>query len=68
MATRRVGKVTEVAKTWLSKAEAMAFLGCSDKYLVRLRDDAEISFSRYGNMYWYDLRSIERFMNRHKVV
>lgn len=66
--TRSVGKVQNVEKVWLSKDEAMAYLGCSDKFLVTLRENAQVAFAKYGKMIWYDLRSIERFMNRNKVV
>lgn len=64
---RKTGKVEPIQKIWLSKAEAMAYLGCSDKFLVTLRDHAEIMFARWNNTIWYDLRSIDRFLNRNKV-
>lgn len=66
--SRSVGKVQNVDKVWLSKDEAMAYLGCSDKFLVTLREKAQVVFAKYGKMIWYDLRSIERFINRNKVV
>ena len=68
MMARSVGKVQSVDKVWLSKEEAMAYLGCTERFLRTLKDKAEISFSKYGRTIWYDLRSIERFMNRNKVV
>ena len=68
MATKKTGKIQEVEKIWLSKNEAQADLGCSDDFLTRLRNEAQISFSQFGKMIWYDLRSIERFLNRNKVV
>lgn len=65
---RIVGKIEPVPKKWLSKDEAKAYLGCSDKFLQTLRDTAQITFSRYGNkMYWYELSSIERFLTKNKV-
>lgn len=64
---RKTGKVEPIRKTWLSKAEAMAYLGCSDDFLLNLRNQAEIIFSRWNNTIWYDLNSIERFLNRNKV-
>lgn len=67
--TRITAKVEEIPKRWLSKDEAMKYLGCSEKFLKKLRDKAEVSFARYGNKtYWYDVASIDRFIARNKVV
>lgn len=65
---RKIGKIEPVQKKWLSKAEAMAYLGCSEDFLRILRDKALVSFSQFGSkMIWYDLQSMERFVNKHKV-
>ena len=68
MATRNIGKVQEVQKIWLSKDEAKAYLGCSDDFLARLRNEALVSFSQFGKMIWYDINSINRFLVRNKVI
>ena len=68
MATRNIGKVQEVQKIWLSKDEAKAYLGCSDDFLARLRNEAMVSFSQFGKMIWYDINSINRFLARNKVI
>lgn len=68
MATRNIGKVQEVHKIWLSKDEAKAYLGCSDDFLARLRNEALVSFSQFGKMIWYDINSINRFLARNKVI
>lgn len=65
---RTTGKVQSVDKVWLSREEAKAYLGCSDDFLRSLRDGAEISFAKFRNFVWYDLRSIERFLNRNKII
>ena len=65
---RRVGKVEPIPKRWLSKEEAMAYLGCSGDYLEKLRYNAQVSFAQDGKKIWYDLQSIDRFLNRKKVV
>lgn len=65
---RTVGKIININKTWLTKKETMTYLGCSEDYLQKLRDNAEVSFSRDGKMIWYDLESIDRFLRRKKVV
>lgn len=68
MATRKIGKIQEVEKIWLSKDEAKAYLGCSDDFLARLRNEALVSFSQFGKMIWYDINSINRFLARNKVI
>ncbi len=68
MATRKIGKIQEVEKIWLSKDEAKAYLGCSDDFLERLRNEAQVSFSQFGKMIWYDLQSINRFLAKNRVV
>lgn len=65
---RTVGKIIQINKTWLTKKEAMTYLGCGENYLQKLRDNAEVSFSRDGKMIWYDLESIDRFLRRKKVI
>lgn len=66
---KKIGKVEPVQKTWLNKDEAMAYLGCSERFLQTIRDKAEISFSRFGSkMYWYELKSLDRFIERNRVV
>lgn len=65
---RTVGKIIQINKIWLTKKEAMTYLGCGENYLQKLRDNAEVSFSRDGKMIWYDLESIDRFLRRKKVI
>ena len=64
----RKGKIEPVPKIWLNKGEAMAYLGCSPDYLEKLRITAEVSFAKDGKMIWYNLESINRFLNRKKVI
>lgn len=68
MATRIVGKVEPVKKTWLSKEETMNFLGIDENALNTLRQNAEFTFARRKSTIWYELASIERFLKRHIVV
>ena len=60
--TRVTGKVEPIAKRWLSKDEAKFYIGCSDDFLRTLREKALVSFSQFGKMIWYDLSSIDRFI------
>ena len=59
------GKVESVQKLWLNKDEAMAY---SVEYLDKLRNNAQVSFAKDGKMIWYNLESINRFLNRMKVI
>ena len=70
MAPRKIiGKVEPVQKVWLNKKEAMAYLGCKEDFLRKLRENAEIKFSQYGGKtVWYELQSINRFIERHRVL
>ncbi|WP_042372611.1 MerR family transcriptional regulator [Bacteroides neonati] len=65
--TKKIGKVEPVQKTVLNKQEAMAYLGVSEDYLTKLRENNEVVFHQDGRMIWYDLRSIDRFLLRNKV-
>lgn len=66
---KNIGKVEPIPKKWLNREEAAAYLGCSFDFLEQLRNNAEISFARYGaRMFWYELQSIDRFLARNKVV
>lgn len=62
------GKVVEIQKTWLSAREAKAYLDCSDEVLKGLRDDAQVSFSRIGSKIYYNLNSIDKLLNKNKVI
>lgn len=68
MMARATGKIQQVEKIWLNRDEAMAYLGCSDDFLARLRNEAQVSFSQFGKMIWYDINSINRFLARNKVI
>ena len=61
-------RIRYVEKRWLSKDEAKSYLGCSDDFLARLRNEALVSFSQFGKMIWYDLKSIDRFLDANKVI
>lgn len=65
--TKLQAKVEQVPKRWLNKQEAMAYLGVSEDYLTKLREDAEVSFSQVGKMIWYELASLDRFVLRNRV-
>lgn len=66
--TITTGKIEKVEKIWLSGEEARAYLGCTERFLRTLREKAEVAYTKYGKTIWYDLRSIDRFLNRNMVV
>lgn len=59
-------KVAEVSRRVLSTREAMAYLDCSADTLEELRSEQEITYYKYRNRVWYDLKSIDQFLNRCK--
>ena len=63
-----IATITPIQKNYLSAREAKAYLGCEDEYLQKLRDIAKVSFSRDGNKIWYELASIDRFLEKNKVI
>ena len=62
-----VGRQTYFPRT-RRKSVAKSYIGCSDDFLRTLREKALISFSQFGKMIWYDLSSIDRFIQSNKVV
>lgn len=65
---KKTFKVEPVEKKWLNKQEALAYMGCGERYLTKLRDEAKVSFARDGKMIWYDLRSLDLYISKNKVV
>lgn len=65
---KQIGKVQPIQKTWLSARETRAYLDCSDDFLQNLRDEAKVSFSRVRGKFYYELRSLERLIEKNKVV
>lgn len=63
-----IGNVKPVEKLVMSEDEAIKYLGCSKRFMRTLREKAEISFSKYGKTFFYDIKSINRFLSRNKVV
>lgn len=62
------GKVQPVFKTWLNREETLAYLGCADDYLRRIRDSGQISFAKDGKMVWYNVFSLMKYIEKHKVI
>ena len=65
----RKAKVESVTKKWLSTAEVCSYLGgCSRDFVEHLRENAEITFSKVGKMYFHELASIDRMLEKNKVL
>ena len=65
---RKLGKIEPVQKIWLSAAEAKAYLDCSDEFIKKLRDKALVKFSWFEHKYYYELASINRLIERNRVI
>lgn len=65
---RKIAKVEPVQKKWLSAREAKAYLDCSDDFMQKLRDNALIRFSTISCKFYYELRSLERLIEKNIVV
>lgn len=65
---KKLGKVEEVKKLWLSAKEAKAYLDCSDEFLRKLRNNGSVIFSLCEGKYYYKLQSIEKMLERSRVI
>lgn len=65
--TRTTGKVEPVNKIWLSAREACAYLDCSLDFLETLRNKTPVKITRVGRMIWYDLASLNLFLDKNRV-
>lgn len=58
----------EFQKPFLTCAEAQRYLGVSDKYMKKLRDNALVHFYRDGRLTWYKRSDLEKYILSHKVI
>lgn len=64
---KELGSIRGSASTLLEiydNQSLMKTLNVSSAYLKKLRDEGYISFSRYGDKYWYTKSDVERFLSR----
>lgn len=61
-------KIMPIQKTWLSSRETKEYLDCSDDFLQKLRDDAQLSFSQIRGKYYYSIESINKMMIKNKII
>lgn len=65
---RTYGKVIPVNPVWIGKEEAMKLLACSESYLKRLRLSGKINYAQDGRMTWYEVLSINRYIENFRVI
>lgn len=66
--TRKALPIAELRRTWITGAEAEAYLNCSRRFLEKLRAEAEITWAKIGGTYYHELASIEQMFDRHKIT
>lgn len=64
---RKALPIKELERVWITNNEACELLQCSRDFLESLRENAEIAFSRIGGRCYYELASIYKMFERHKV-
>ena len=55
-------------KQWLKGAEVKELLQISTTKLTDLRVNGALTFTLYGNMYYYDINSVYEQMEKNKVL
>lgn len=64
----RRAHVEIVEKRFLSSKEAQAYLGMSDDFFVRLRNEAKLHFYRVGRCVFYEKRDLDELILSNKVI
>ena len=55
-------------RQWLKGAEVKELLQISTTKLIDLRVNGALTFTLYGNMYYYDIKSVYEQMEKNKVL
>jgi hypothetical protein len=64
----RTARTTELAKVWMSNAEAQKYLGVGAAFLKNLRATARLPFYKVGNTVFYKVTDLDRLVSRGKVI
>lgn len=64
---RKALPITELEKVWITTAEACAWLSCTRNMLDDLRENAEVAYAKIGGKVYYEVASIHRMFQRHRV-
>jgi hypothetical protein len=62
------GKVIPVNPLWVGKQDAMRLLCCGENFLAKLRQNGDLCFAQSGKKVWYEVLSINRYIERHRVL
>lgn len=65
---RQCGVIVPVEPVWVGKEDAMRLLSCGENYLNQLRYDAKIGFAQEGKKIWYEVKSLNRYIEKHRIV
>jgi hypothetical protein len=61
-------KSSDEGRKWIRGSEVQEYLGISNTKLHELRQSGKLTFSKYGNIYYYDINSVLAEIERHKVL
>ena len=64
---RKTLPIRELEKVWITTEEACDLMNCSRGFLEDLRDDAEVAWARVAGKVYYEVASIHRMFERHRV-
>ena len=60
--------VKPVEKIWLSNKEAQTYLGMSEDFFTRLRNEAKIHYYRIGRCVFYNKQDIDDLVLKNKII
>jgi hypothetical protein len=61
-------KSSDEGRKWIRGSEVQEYLGISNTKLHELRQSGKLTFSKYGNIYYYDINSVLAEIERNKVL
>lgn len=64
---RKTLPIRELEKVWLTSAEVKAWLDCSDEFLAKLRETAQIAYAVIGGKFYHESASIIRMFEKNKI-
>ena len=64
----RTSRVTELAKVWMSNAEAQKYLGVGSTFLKNLRMTGRLPFYKVGNTVFYKVAELDKLVSKGRVI
>lgn len=65
---RKTLPIRELEKVWITTDEACELMNCSRGFLEDLRDEAELAWAKVAGRVYYEVASIHRMFERHRVL